>query len=277
MRRLILLLLAATAWSACTAQAVTRLIVFGDSYSDIGRGYLDGNGPTAVAYLAQRLGSTMVPSNVKNIDGKSLNFAVSGAQTGEGKGFETGGFLLGYGMQNQVQEFAGMVKSGRLKFDPEKTLFFIAGGLNDSKHTTDDSISNLTAEIAILYALGARRFEVAILPESIPGFHNVAARLNPSLAMIPQMMKPKLPEAQIRSSQWGAYFDEVMAHPAKYGIVNTTDRCAGREIRHEDTTPCAKPETYFYYHEQHPSTATQKAVGDMLYDELKRYGGVASR
>ena len=29
----------------------TRLYVFGDSYSDIGAGYIDGNGPTAVAYL----------------------------------------------------------------------------------------------------------------------------------------------------------------------------------------------------------------------------------
>ncbi|SEF68678.1 Phospholipase/lecithinase/hemolysin [Bryocella elongata] len=277
MRRLVLLLLAATLWSSSHAQVVTRLIVFGDSYSDIGRGYLDGNGPTAVAYLAQRLGSPMVPSNAKDLSGRSLNFAVSGAQTGEGKGFEIGGFLLGYGMRNQVEEFSAMVKSGRVSFDPATTLFFIAGGLNDSRRTTDDTISNLTAEIAVLYSLGARRFEVAILPESIPGFHNVAVRLNPSLAMIQQMMKPKLPMAQIRSSQWGAYFDEVMAHPSKYGIVNTTDRCAGREIRHEDTKPCAKPETYFYYHEEHPSTATQKAVGDMLYDELKRYGGVAAR
>jgi phospholipase/lecithinase/hemolysin len=28
----------------------TRLYVFGDSYSDIGAGYIDGNGPTAVFY-----------------------------------------------------------------------------------------------------------------------------------------------------------------------------------------------------------------------------------
>ena len=35
---------------------VERLYVFGDSYSDTGAGYLDGNGPTAVAYLAERLG-----------------------------------------------------------------------------------------------------------------------------------------------------------------------------------------------------------------------------
>ncbi len=38
------------------AQPITRLYVFGDSYSDTGAGYLDGNGPTAIAYLAGRLG-----------------------------------------------------------------------------------------------------------------------------------------------------------------------------------------------------------------------------
>ncbi len=33
----------------------TMLYVFGDSYSDTGAGYVDSDGPTAVAYLAQRL------------------------------------------------------------------------------------------------------------------------------------------------------------------------------------------------------------------------------
>lgn len=277
MRCLLLWIMAGAAWSVCSAQTITRVIVFGDSYSDIGRGYVDGNGPTAVAYLAQHLGSTMVPSNAKKLQGKSVNFAVSGAQTGEGRGFDTGGFLLGFGMQDQVQEFAEMLKKGSLTFDPATTLFFLAGGLNDGRRTTDDTVSNLTGEIAILYSLGARRFEVADLPVSIPGFHNVAARLNPSLVMIPAMMKPKLHDAVIRNSQWGDFFDEVMAHPAKYGITNTTDRCAGREIRHEDTTPCPRPDTYFYYHAEHPSTATHRAVGGMLYEELKRYGDVASR
>ncbi len=34
----------------------SRLYVFGDSYSDIGAGYIDGNGPTAVAYLGWLMG-----------------------------------------------------------------------------------------------------------------------------------------------------------------------------------------------------------------------------
>jgi phospholipase/lecithinase/hemolysin len=82
------------------------MYVFGDSYSDIGEGYLDGNGPTAVAYLAQRLGFDLVPANAANIAGQSLDFAISGAQTGSGTGNKNGNFLLGYGMRNQVDDFA---------------------------------------------------------------------------------------------------------------------------------------------------------------------------
>ena len=61
MRRVIgLVLLALAVVSPLSAQSSTtagpttrysRLYVFGDSYSDIGAGYIDGNGPTAVAYL----------------------------------------------------------------------------------------------------------------------------------------------------------------------------------------------------------------------------------
>ena len=48
-----------------------RIYVFGDSYSDIGAGYLDGNGPTAVAYLAERLGIPLLPSNDPNAAGRA--------------------------------------------------------------------------------------------------------------------------------------------------------------------------------------------------------------
>jgi hypothetical protein len=47
------------AQSAATSGPTTRysrLYVFGDRYSDIGAGYIDGNGPTAVAYLGWLIG-----------------------------------------------------------------------------------------------------------------------------------------------------------------------------------------------------------------------------
>ncbi len=248
---------------------VHRLYVFGDSYSDIGAGYIDGNGPTAVAYFAQHLGLKLLPANAADIAGQSLDFAVSGARTGIGDGKRTGDILLGYGMRNQVDDFAAKVNSHAISFDPATTLFYFAGGLNDRTLASETTIANLTGEIRTLYALGARRFAVALLPTAIPAFSAVGKRLNPELARIPNELSPQLAGSQIALSHWGSFYDDVIQNPAQYGIRNTTDTCAGRAIHHEDTTPCATPETYFYYHSGHPSTATHKIVGDKLYEEFQ--------
>jgi phospholipase/lecithinase/hemolysin len=257
----------------CTAfgQAHARykqMFVFGDSYSDIGEGYLDGNGPTAVAYMAKDLGFALIPCNKSNSPKQSLDFAVSGAQTGAGKGSTVGLAKLGYGMKNQVDDFASRVNSGRIRFNPKTTLFFIAGGLNDGKLSTGTTVGNLKGEIRELYALGGRHFLVALMPTAIPAFSEVGLRLTPALAQIPEQMKSELLGATISASHWGPFFDEVMRHAAQYGITNTTDACAGREIFHEDATPCATPNAYFYYHGGHPSTAVHKVVGQKLAAEV---------
>ena len=229
---------------------------------------MDGDGPTAVAYLAQNLGIHLLPSNAPHISGESLDFAISGARTGEGAGSKTAGALLGYGMQNQVNDFAALVHSHKIKLAPKTTLFFIAGGLNDSKLPTETTVANLKGEIKTLYALGARHFELALMPTAIPNFSAVGQRLNPALALIPQQLAAELPLAKISLSQWGPFFDEVMQNPAQYGILNTTDACAGRAIFHQDTTECHSPADHFYYHAGHPSTAVHKIVGEKLYREL---------
>jgi phospholipase/lecithinase/hemolysin len=255
---------------ATAAPRIDRLYVFGDSYSDTGAGYVDGNGPTAVAYLAERLGFALTPSNTPDAAGKSLNFAVSGAGTGSGSGHKVKDALLGLGMRDQVEDFAARVRSGAIKFQPESTLFFIAGGLNDKRLATETTVENLKTEVRTLYSLGGRRFLIATLPTAIPAFRAVGERLDPALARIPDELAAELPHASLGLSQWGAFFDDVMRNPAKYGIENTTGKCAGRAIFDEDTHPCAKPASYFYYHAGHPSTAVHKIVGDKLYEEVSR-------
>jgi phospholipase/lecithinase/hemolysin len=255
--------------SAPNPHPYTMLYVFGDSYSDSGSGYLDTNGPTAVAVLAQRLGIPFTWYGDPNSKGKGLNFAISGAGSGAGAGrrYPTGE-MLGIGMKNQVDNFAAFTKTNDIpKIDPDNTMFFVAGGLNDRGKPDGTTRTSIEGEIDELYDLGARRFMVALLPTKIRQFASAGTMFNPELAKIPAEELAKHPDIRIANSNWGAFLDEVMTNPAKYGITDTTSPCAGRNIHHEDTTPCAAPDAHFFYHEGHPSAAVHRAVGDMLYTE----------
>jgi phospholipase/lecithinase/hemolysin len=263
-----LLLLCPVVASLAKAQPVEKLFAFGDSYTDSGAGYVDGNGPTAIVYVAQDLGLSFTHAADPQGAGKGLNFAVSGARTGEGDGRRVKGALLGYGMQNQVRDFAARVDKGEIAFDPARTVFFIAGGLNDRTLTTEVTVANLTQVVRGLYAAGARKFLVAVLPEKIPSFAEVGRRLNPALAQLPGELQAAFPDADIRSSGWGRYFDAVMEAPAKYGISNTTDACAERWIFDQDPTPRGDPITYYFYHSGHPSTTVQRHVANELKREI---------
>ena len=245
----------------------TRLYVFGDSYSDIGAGYIDGNGPTAVAYLGWLMGLQVASSRATNAAGKSLVFAVSGAGTGEGAGRQVKDALLGYGMSNQVRDFAARVKSGEIAFDPQTTLFFLAGGLNDGRRETATTLANLRQELQLLRELGARHVTIARLPTKIPQFAAVGLRLNPAYEQFVQQ-EAGATGLDLWLNRWGAAFDEVMERPAAHGIVNTTSACAGRAIFDQDATPVGDPATYFFYHDGHPSTAVHRVVGKMLFEEI---------
>src|SRR4029453_16374705 len=200
-------------------------------------------------------------------DGKSVVFAVSGAGTGEGTGRQVKEALLGYGMMNQVRDFAARVKSGEIAFDAQTTLFFLAGGLNDGRRETEVTLGNLRQQLQILRDLGGRHFTVALLPTKIPQFAAVGLRLNPAYE---QFVREEAGAAggDLWLNRWGAAFDEVLDHPAAHGIVNTTSACAGRAIFDEDPTPVGGPATYFFYHEGHPSTAGHLIVGKKLFEEI---------
>jgi phospholipase/lecithinase/hemolysin len=248
----------------------TQLYVFGDSYSDSGSGYLDTNGPTAVVYLARRLAIPFTyygdPRYSKT---QGLNFAISGAQTGAGYGrrYPTGE-MLSIGMKNQVDNFVAFSKTRDIPpIDAANTMFFFAGGLNDRGKPDGYTRTNIEAEIDELYDIGGRRFMVALLPTKIPQFATAGTAFNPELAKISAEELAKHPDIRIANSNWGLFLDEVITNPAKYGITDTTHPCAGRAIHHEDTTPCPNPDAHFFYHEGHPSTATHRAVGEMLYQE----------
>ncbi|MEX0332412.1 MAG: SGNH/GDSL hydrolase family protein [Puniceicoccaceae bacterium] len=248
----------------------TQLFAFGDSFSDSGAGYVDGNGPTAIVYAARELGIPFTHAADPDAGNKGLNYAFSGARTGEGERRQVKDVFLEYGMQNQVSDFVAGVQSGKITFDPEHTLFFLAGGLNDKKLETADTVNNITRLVRRLHAVGARHFFIAVLPTEIGSFNAVATRLNPALRALPAVLQEEFPDATIRTSRWGEFFDKVKLEAADYGITNTTDKCAGRAIFDQDTTPRGDPDTYYFYHSNHPSTTTHEQVGKMLANEFRQ-------
>lgn len=273
MTRLPLLLLLAFPLSAQTPappnpRPYSALYVFGDSYSDTGAGFPYADGPTAVAYLAQRLAIPFTYYGAPDAKNKSLNFAVSAGKSGSGPGHrEAPNALFALGMKEQVEEFAALLHSGQIKFDPAQTLFFLAGGLNDRGTPIGYTRTNEEAEIDTLYALGARRFMVALLPTQIPVFATAGTQFNPEISRIPAEARARHPDIRIALSNWGLFFDEVITHPAKYGLTDTTTPCAGLPSLAADSPHCASPQTHFYYYTAHPSTAAHRAAADLLYSE----------
>lgn len=261
-------LLLSTAFAAQATSPWKLLFAFGDSYTDSGAGYVDGDGPTAIVYVARDLGIPFTYATDRAAAGKGLNFAVSGAQTGEGEGRRIKDSLLGRGMQNQVRDFAGRVQSGAVKFEPSSTLFFIAGGLNDRRLTTEVTLENLTKIVRQLHAAGARHFMIGLLPQKIPQFAPVGQRLSPAIATLPEKLKAEFVDARFHLSRWGEYMDAVITEPARFGILNVKDACAGRALFDQDAKPRGDPATYFFYHEGHPSTAVQRIVAHELRREI---------
>jgi cholinesterase len=259
--------LAGSQMKVANTTSYTALYVFGDSYSDIGARYLDGNGPTAVAYLAQDMGIQLTYPKDPAAAGKSLDFAATAASSGEDKG---SGQWCCQGMMDQVNDFAARVRSGSLSFKPKTTLFFLAGGLNDDDIATEVTVENLNRQIRLLQSLGGRHFTLSLLSVKVPDFAKSAKRLNPAYErLVADLQKQGV---DIRLNHWGSYLDEILENPSQYGIVNTKSQCAGRALFKEDPTPCANPDTYFYFHSGHPSTAVNKIVGGKLYRELFGHG-----
>lgn len=246
-----------------------QLFAFGDSFSDSGAGYVDGDGPTAIVYAARELGIPFTHAKDPEPGNKGINYASSGARTGEGEGEWVKEAFLGYGMQNQVSDFEAGVESRAISFDPAHTLFFLAGGLNDRPLETSETVSNVSLLVRRLHAVGARHFFIAVLPTEIASFNPVATRLNPALAALPVTLQEQFPDATLHTSHWGKFFDKVKVEAADYGITNTTEACAGRAIHDQDTTPRGDPQTYYFYHSNHPSTATHRHVGQMLAEEFR--------
>ncbi len=242
------------------ATAINDLFVFGDSYSDTGASFPLTNGSTAVGYLAQYLGINLVTPKTAVPGTSGVNFAESGARVANAP---TPPAVHPLSLTQQVAEFQNYVTNGEVSFNPSSTLFMLLGGLND--HTTPQAtISAATSQqVATLYSLGARLFDIAVVPSKVPAFADSAANVNPVFTSLVPSLQAQYPGATIRLSNWGPDYDNILTHPSAFGLTNTTDPCQNFQTG----AVCATPDQYFYYVIVHPSAATHRIVGAELVAE----------
>lgn len=244
------------------AVVINDEFIFGDSYSDTGAYVELSNGPTAVGYLAQDFGITLTTSKNPDPGTDGVNFAESGARVFVGPNPPA---TQPRSLTQQVAEFQNYVDTGKVTFDPSTSLFFLLGGLNDHNLVTSAQVNAATtAQVATLYSLGARIFEIALLPASIPAFTDSADNFNPGYETLVPELKAKYPDAVFNLSNWGPDYDYIHDNPTLYGLTNTTDPCYVLPNGPE----CATPNSYFYYYIDHPSTYVHQIVGNELYNEV---------
>lgn len=263
----------------CAAShAYDRLIVFGDSLSDVGNTYsLTGganppsppyfagrtsNGPVWVEYFAPRLGIP-VPT-ASRLDGtNATNYAYHGASVVGGSAVPS--------IANQVTTYL----SGNTP-DPDD-LFVYWGGTNDFLAGQLNATVPATAaadQVASLAAAGAKNILVLNLPPlgETPAVRNdpfrrafanlLATTFNQTLASELAELRATLPsDVTIMEIDVHGLFNQIFANPASFGLTNVTSPALTLT-----PTPVVvpNPEQYLFWDTGHPTTAAHAILASTI-------------
>ncbi len=275
--------------AAAAATAFSKIVVFGDSVSDRGNlvqfthgvfpnvpNYAYGrqsNGPVWVEYLASRL----------SMAGKIQNYAVVGAMTKPAPGFPTGNVwsdtftgLEGTDIATQVLDYIG---DSRGKADPA-ALHILQGGANDLPRIANPLVlvTNLVESFVALQTAGAKHIVVVSLPDigktprvilgerfgvlpagSTVQYSAATAQLNGYLAYLIAMAKA--PDVTVTLADMWGFVNEVAAHPAVYGMVET-------QLFFLGFGGSANPATWLFWDDLHPTTRGHQIFAEAAIDSL---------
>jgi phospholipase/lecithinase/hemolysin len=272
-------------------QGVTRLVVFGDSWSDggaekaltqqmVANGFPGAyvfpgpdtlypygnwsNGPTAVNQAATTMG---VP-----ID----NFALGGASSGR-RLYDTypgtppliDAYLAeGGGVLGQVDRYVAAVRGHQI--DPNAVHVLWASG-NDFFLWADfglpgtpsgiaaQAVTNFEEAFGKLKATGVRRFlfvnsQYAANESNFYGqaIKDFKAAYNPALQDMVKRLQSAHPDLDIRLFDVHSVVKNIIDHPAQHGLTNATQACQPTLLPNPPP-PCSNPDAYFYWDEFHPT------------------------
>jgi thermolabile hemolysin len=273
------------AWSGADAVALTpsRVIVFGDSLSDMGNiddatgfvpgsTYYDGrftNGAVWVEYLANDLGVGPLKPSTAGGD----NFAYGGAQTSGASG--VGGIFI----RDLVEQFSDYRATRAV--DPA-ALYVVWAGANDlfdGETNVNVPIGRVVGTLETLASLGATQFLVPNLPilGKIPdynrdpvasaAFDQLSYQYNAAFAAAIAGLADKHVGATFYQLDVGELFTSAVQQPAAFGLTNVTDPAApglfpGLFIYNENRI-VAHPDQYLFWDTVHPTAAVHQILGDV--------------
>ncbi|KAA6459183.1 SGNH/GDSL hydrolase family protein [Acidobacteria bacterium AB60] len=252
------LLLASVAASS-QAPAFSSLVVFGDSYCDVGNFHSPGypyypdrwsNGPLWVEHIAGFLGVPLLPSSAGGTD-----YAWDGAAV-------TNSNYI-YSVPQQLEKY--LADHGG-KADPQ-ALFVLEGGVNDIVGTigrsTIDDPEKLGLQIArglvnsetLLRAAGARHFLIANLIDvgRLPAAAPIAALASATTAAANHHLTRLLAEDDTREGaetlrlNLFRLIQAIAGDPTHFGFTNISDACKTQ------TSFCADPDHYLFFDSLHLS------------------------
>ncbi len=149
------------------------------------------------------------------------------------------------------------------------------------------TVTNLSTDVGMLAAMGARNFVVPVLPNlgATPSFNGSATTaqlgyltsqlhaqaLSQAMGQLAQTLGVRIiPVDLFTISQ------DITANPAKYGLSNVTGQCynnaqAGLAVTTSGTraTACANPASYEFWDPVHPTAATQAMIAQAITSSVE--------
>ncbi|WP_082752605.1 SGNH/GDSL hydrolase family protein [Janthinobacterium sp. B9-8] len=282
----------ATVWTndqATQSHTISKVIAFGDSLSDTQNMYNASMWklPNSKAWFIGRFSNdkVWVEYLAESLKLPLYNWAIGGSAADT--------HLVVPGLIQQVQSWTEYMSQAPA-YRPENTLFTMLIGGNDLLNygrTVDQLIAGQTTALDQLIAAGGRNILLLNLPNisRVPVFKmrndadKVAAQVveyNQRLTMLVAALRMKHGNRlNIQLFDTGAMFTDLLDHPAKYNVKNTTSSCL--DINSTASTvylqaqkprkECTNPDEFVFWDNMHPTTNTHRLLGKFTGDFAKQY------
>ncbi len=269
-----------------------HMVVFGDSLSDIGNMYAVINQPAPPTYALGRSSDGTVTYPASTIDGlweeqlasaldlpvpqpylvntANLNFAFSGAETGNLANSVSGP----YGMAEQVQNYLD-----RKPPQIATALHFFWGGTNDLFDYPDaltaeqGSVQNISNQIAAIANAGGRYFVWLNLPPldltprgaGSPALKAASAAFATDMQQAIVSLRASYPGITIIPVDIYSLYKQVIQDPSQYGITNVTTQAQNYPVN---------PDQYIFWDNLHPTTKMHQLIARLIQSDITETFGL---